>query len=79
MPIYEYRCSTCDQLFELRRPAAEASAGATCPDGHEGARRMLSRFATVFGSSGQGDDSRAAGGCGAGCAGAAAAARAGVN
>jgi putative FmdB family regulatory protein len=47
MPVYEYRCRTCDTTFEARRPMSESSAPATCPDGHEGAVRLLSVFAAV--------------------------------
>ena len=71
MPIYEYRCIECDDLFELRRPAGEAGADATCPGGHEGARRVLSRFAATGRANAP---APAGGGCGAGCACAAAAA-----
>ena len=71
MPVYEFRCSTCDALFDERRPMARADAPATCPDGHVGARRLLPVFATVGlaaapppGSCG----APVAGGCGSGCA-----------
>ncbi|GIS98377.1 MAG: FmdB family transcriptional regulator [Acidimicrobiales bacterium] len=47
MPTYDYRCGVCDAVFEMRRPMAESSESATCPDGHDGARRMLSVFAAV--------------------------------
>lgn len=67
MPVYEYRCTTCDTRFEIRRPAAEAGAPATCPDGHEGARRVLSVFATA-GRSAPAAAPTTGGGCGAGCA-----------
>ena len=67
MPIYEYRCRTCDESFELRRPVAESSAPATCAAGHE-ARRILSAFATVGASSGPVSAAMPAGGCGPGCA-----------
>lgn len=71
MPIYEYRCAECDDLFELRRPVADAGADATCPSGHGGARRVLSRFAATGRAA---SPIPAGGGCGAGCACAAAAA-----
>ena len=64
MPIYEYRCKSCDTTFELRRPASESQAPATCPDGHE-ARRVLSVFATVGAPA---TAAAPAGGCGPGCA-----------
>jgi len=70
MPLYEFRCPECDEVFEERRPMSEASAPATCPQGHEGAVRLLSVFANVGGT---GSTSPAApmqgppGGCGGGC------------
>jgi putative FmdB family regulatory protein len=66
MPVYEYRCRTCDNLMELRRPFAESSAPATCSCGAE-ARRVLSVFASVGAPSGQ-SDAMLGGGCGPGCA-----------
>jgi len=47
MPLYEYRCRTCDTTFELRRPMTEANTPASCPDGHGDAVRLLSAFAAV--------------------------------
>ncbi|MCH2437732.1 MAG: zinc ribbon domain-containing protein [Acidimicrobiales bacterium] len=69
MPTYDYRCGVCEVVFERRRPMAESSDPATCPDGHDGARRVLSVFAAVGGS--VPDRSAApmgAGGCGGACA-----------
>jgi putative FmdB family regulatory protein len=71
VPVYEYRCPICDVTFAERRPMAESSAAASCPDGHPGARRLLSVFAAV-GSPAQGSAPMAApsgGGrcCGGGC------------
>jgi len=75
VPLYEYRCTTCEATFELRRPAADSSAPATCPEGHAGGRRLLSLFATAGRAAGAPSGaSPMAGGCGAGCACAAAAA-----
>ena len=51
MPLYEYRCPICDDTFEARRPMAEASDPIECPQGHGGARRLLSMFAAVGGAS----------------------------
>ncbi len=50
MPLYEYLCPECDSRFELRRPMAEASDPVDCPQGHVGARRLLSMFASVGGA-----------------------------
>jgi putative FmdB family regulatory protein len=75
VPVYEFRCSTCQAVFDERRPMAEADAPATCPDGHGGARRLLPVFATTGRAAGpdaSGDEgfcgAPVAGGCGAGCA-----------
>jgi len=75
MPLYEYRCRTCDTTFAERRPMSRSSEPATCPDGHDDARRVLSVFATAGRSSG-GSEAPApsfggggfGGGCGGGCA-----------
>ena len=47
MPLYEYRCRTCEAVYEERRPMADADAPATCPEGHVGAARLLPVFATT--------------------------------
>lgn len=71
MPLYEFKCRECENTFEVRRPMSEASDPATCPQGHEGAVRLLSVFASV-GASGAAAPAPAArpsgGGCGGGCA-----------
>lgn len=78
MPLYEFRCRTCDTVFTERRPMSRSSDPATCPDGHEDARRVLSVFATAGkgASSSSSSDGAASlspsawsgGGCGGGCA-----------
>ncbi|MEQ1700994.1 MAG: zinc ribbon domain-containing protein [Ilumatobacteraceae bacterium] len=72
MPLYEFRCRTCDDTFEVRRPMSESSDPATCPQGHEGAVRLLSVFASVGGGGSSPAPAaaapRAGGGCGGGCA-----------
>ena len=71
MPLYEFRCRVCDEVFEERRPMSEASAPATCPQGHDGAVRLLSVFASVGASGGSPAPSAPAprpGGCGGACA-----------
>jgi putative FmdB family regulatory protein len=50
--LYEFRCPTCSTNFEVRRPMSESSSSATCPEGHTGAVRLLSVFASVSGSGG---------------------------
>ena len=71
MPIYEYRCSTCECVYEERRSMADADAPATCPGGHAGARRLLPVFATGGSSASENPGMAGApqmGGCGGGCA-----------
>jgi putative FmdB family regulatory protein len=73
MPYYEFRCQTCDAVFEERRAMAEANAPATCPSGHDGAVRLLPVFATTGSSGGPssgGSDfgSNMPKGCGGACA-----------
>ena len=63
MPLYEYYCPSCTTRFEELRPVATATATATCPQGHAGAKKLLSVFATV--TSG-GDAMPADASCGAG-------------
>ena len=64
MAVYEYRCRTCDDLFELRRPMSESDAPAECPQGHADTVRLLS----VFASAGATGVEVPAGGCGPACA-----------
>ncbi|MBI4884489.1 MAG: zinc ribbon domain-containing protein [Actinobacteria bacterium] len=72
MPLYEFRCRTCDETFELRRPMSSAGDPATCPHGHGNAVRLLSVFANV-GAAGAPAATASVGrpagggGCGAGC------------
>jgi len=70
MPLYEFKCRQCETTFEERRPMSEANAPATCPDGHPGAVRLLSVFASV-GAAGAAPAPATGGGacCGGGCCG----------
>jgi putative FmdB family regulatory protein len=76
MPTYEFRCKTCDTVFETQRPMSQSDAPALCPDGHVETVRLLSVFASTGGrstSSVSGADvaaamSSAPRGCGGGCA-----------
>lgn len=67
MAVYEYRCRTCDDLFELRRPMSESDAPADCPHGHADTVRLLSVFANAGAATSSGGD-MPAGGCGPACA-----------
>lgn len=72
MPLYEYRCKTCDTSFEVRRSMSESNAAAICPSGHTDTMKLLSSFAAVGASTpGRAPAMSAAptgGGCGGGCA-----------
>ncbi len=46
MPLYEYFCPICSQKFELLRPMSRSEEPATCPNGHPGANRIISLFAS---------------------------------
>ncbi|MCU1392397.1 MAG: FmdB family transcriptional regulator [Ilumatobacteraceae bacterium] len=52
MPLYEFRCKTCDDTFEVRRSMSESDLPAPCPSGHENTARLLSVFASVGGGTG---------------------------
>jgi putative FmdB family regulatory protein len=73
MPYYEFRCKSCDAVFEERRTMAEVNAPATCPSGHVGAVRLLPVFATTGSTSDSGEQGADYGstmpsGCGGACA-----------
>ena len=68
MPLYEYRCVTCDDVFETRRSMAEADTDVVCPTGHTEVRRLLSVFATAGSASGPAPAPATGGGCGGHCA-----------
>jgi len=69
MPLYEFRCRSCDITFEERRAMANANDPATCPEGHADAIRLLSVFASVGASSAGAPMAPPTGGgcCGGGC------------
>jgi len=41
VPLYDFRCRTCGDTFELRRSMAEADAPAPCPGGHFDTVKLL--------------------------------------
>jgi len=48
MPIYEYRCNTCDKRVSIFQRHITASAAAVCPNcGSADLARLISRFAVV--------------------------------
>ncbi|MCX6339421.1 MAG: zinc ribbon domain-containing protein [Candidatus Aureabacteria bacterium] len=51
MPIYEYRCGGCGELFETLQKSTEPARGAACPRcGSKRTRRLFSRFGFTSGS-----------------------------
>lgn len=48
MPLYEYYCEPCNGVFELIRPAREASKPQPCPECDEDAKRIVSREWSAF-------------------------------
>lgn len=68
MPLYEYRCRVCDTLFTQRRPMSESALAGTCPQGHDGAPRLLSAFAATGAASAPAPAPAPAAPCGAHCA-----------
>ncbi len=66
MARYDFRCTSCEQTFELTRPMDSADDPATCPNGHEGAKRLF----PVFSATGIASIPQPSGGggcCGGGC------------
>jgi putative FmdB family regulatory protein len=61
MPLYEYYCPQCETRFELLRPMSRSDHSATCPNGHEGAQRVVSVFSAVSKGAG-GETASVAGG-----------------
>ena len=51
MPLYEYRCRTCDERFELRRAMSDSDLATPCPEGHDDTVRLLSMFGVQTGAS----------------------------
>jgi putative FmdB family regulatory protein len=70
MPLYEYRCTTCEAVYEARRSMAEADDPGRCPAGHTGAVRRWPVFATTglaTAPAGGPCGAPVAGSCGGGC------------
>lgn len=47
MPVYEYFCKTCDDKFEVMQPMTRMARVMDCPEGHQGAQKVLSAFAMM--------------------------------
>ncbi len=67
MPVYEYFCKSCDDKFEVRQSMGKMVAEMDCPEGHMGARKVLSVFAMVGASKSEAFESASCSpmGCGA--------------
>jgi putative FmdB family regulatory protein len=65
VPLYEFRCRTCDDTFEVRRSMVEADDPTSCPSGHGDTVRLL----PVVSLGGRADAPAPVptGGCGGGC------------
>jgi len=46
MPIYEYRCTTCDKEFEQMRPISQSGEPAACPTCGTSSSKLPSVFAS---------------------------------
>ncbi len=46
MPIYEYYCPKCKDVFQLQRPIVDYSKPASCPRCGGESQRLLSSFAS---------------------------------
>jgi putative FmdB family regulatory protein len=66
MPLYEFQCLTCHQMFEIRRSMTDNLSSVECPACHgDNVRRSFTPIAAFSGSGGQ----RVAVGGSSGCAG----------
>jgi putative FmdB family regulatory protein len=53
MPIYEYRCESCETHFEVLQRVNDDGKDLTCPQcGHHRVEKQFSAFATAGGSQG---------------------------
>jgi putative FmdB family regulatory protein len=68
MPAYDYRCRTCDTLFEVRRGLDEVATAAPCPQGHPETSRVFTPVA-VGGAAAAPAPAGGGGCCGGGCCG----------
>ncbi|MHB8621201.1 MAG: FmdB family zinc ribbon protein [Chloroflexota bacterium] len=63
MPLYEYRCTQCGQVFDKLVSMSTSSSQVTCPAcGQNQAERLVSRIAGMAGGCGDGGAPAASGG-----------------
>jgi putative FmdB family regulatory protein len=70
VPLYDFRCRTCGDTFEVRRSMAEAAAPAPCPAGHADTVKLMSLVAVGGRAAASPAPMPAAGGGGGCCGGA---------
>ena len=46
MPIYEYRCAACGNVFEMTRPISQSSEPASCTKCGKPSQKLVSQFAS---------------------------------
>ena len=75
MALYEYKCSECEEQFDVMRPMTAADEPAQCPEcGGTESRRLISNFSSITPgastlSTNPVMDARIASGGGGGCCG----------
>ncbi len=52
MPVYVFKCSECEAVFEKRLPYGHADEQVTCPKGHHLVRRVYTSPSVVYKGSG---------------------------
>ena len=67
MPLYEYRCRSCDDRFEVWLGAGDSRSDVACPEGHTETVRVFSAVA-MTGKASTAAPARPAAPCGSACA-----------
>ena len=49
MPVYDFRCPSCEARFEVQRSIADFDEPTSCPQGHEGAVRVITTWGVTGG------------------------------
>jgi len=66
---YDYRCRTCDSIFEVHRSVTAEADGVRCPDGHAEVSRLWAAVGLATGTAARAQPTTPATGgcCGGGC------------
>lgn len=67
MPLYEFRCRSCDERFEAWLGSGDAQTGVACPEGHTETVRVFSAVAVTGRASVGAAPSAPAAPCGSAC------------